>query len=231
MTLWHEELKQQLEQLPSGTRLQVHDIPSVPETCSSLIANNSDKYTQTRRLILIMAQSSGGTNAIVCGMEAIEYKTVRNDSTKWTVYISKVDTTGYPSAKNITAIMIRTYLSSFGPCRVHVFACAQPQYLFRDSAKYQEKKRKTLTDRALIGWWRSVFSHPDLWKNSQVKGWWSIPGIDDEREAIIATGNRQPVNSTASWQYGYPYDPKAKVNDVIPQFEDDTKARLSSGLC
>ncbi|KAI9011920.1 histone acetylation protein-domain-containing protein [Phycomyces nitens] len=246
MKPFHKELKRLLEPLEKGSRFEIHDVQTIPVPCSKLTGKSTGDFKQTRRLILITAQSLDNPKAIVCGMEAIEYREYHADGhIDSTVYISKVDTTGYPLIKNITGIMVQAYLVSLGPCKVYVFACAQPQYLFRDSAKYSGKKAKTLSDRALIGWWRNILSHPDLWiidshdrsENGsdqglikRTKGWWSIPGIDDERQAIHTTGNRLKNVPGIEWKYGYPYDPKADFKDVIPLFEDDTKARLSKAL-
>ncbi|KAL0077521.1 histone acetylation protein-domain-containing protein [Phycomyces blakesleeanus] len=231
MTPFYKELKRLLEPLEKGSLLEIHDIPTIPIPCKKLTVNSKGDFKQTRRLILITTQSLGCPKAIVCGMETIEYREYHPEGRiESSIYISKVDTTGYPSIKNITAIMIQAYLISLGPCKVYVFACAQPQYLFRDSANYCEKKTKTLGDRALIGWWRNILSHPTL-SIKKTKGWWSIPGVDDERQAVHATGNRLKNIPGVVWKYGYPYDPKANIKDVIPLFEDDTKARLSAALC
>ena len=81
------------------------------------------------------------------------------------VYISKVDTTGLAT----TAISpTRTLVDSFiqyhlihpphatQRVRIHVFASAQPQYLFPGSV--ENKAKHVLTDKQLLRWWKATIS-------------------------------------------------------------------------
>ncbi|KAI8143236.1 histone acetylation protein-domain-containing protein [Fennellomyces sp. T-0311] len=129
---------------------------------------------------------------------------------KKTLYIGKVDSTG--THRGVISKVIQAYVKSETPCRVHVFARSQPQYLFHRSA--MNKDKPVLSDRDLIRWWYKVLSFG--------QGWWSIPGIDDEASARHELGRPKQ----GGWKYGYPYDPDARAAQVVPRFNDDAKSRL-----
>ncbi|KAF9190529.1 hypothetical protein BGZ50_000184 [Haplosporangium sp. Z 11] len=141
-----------------------------------------------------------------------------------------------------------------------VFARAQPQYLFAESAKNSGKR--ALNDRGLVRWWKNVVAsvygvsstcsshgqqsldedkHNDQdpiqdseKPKTKVQGWWLIPGIETERQAlniIQSSSSSSPASSTASstfvWNYGYPdKGSKEMAHTLIPQFPDDPKSRM-----
>ncbi|KAF9132610.1 hypothetical protein BG015_003680, partial [Linnemannia schmuckeri] len=130
---------------------------------------------------------------------------------------------------------------------LYIFARAQPQYLFANSAKNPQKR--VLDDRGLVRWWKntvaSVYTESmdtaatttleqeaegDR-KKTQVKGWWHIPGIETERQAhnVIRSTSSTITSSTKAfeWTYGYPdKDSTELANALIPQFPDDPKSRM-----
>ncbi|KAG0265065.1 hypothetical protein BG011_005468 [Mortierella polycephala] len=128
-----------------------------------------------------------------------------------------------------------------------IFARAQPQYLFAESAKNPGKR--ALDDRGLVRWWKNMVasvyrvsssacsSHiqPDLIQdpekpNTKVQGWWLIPGIETERQAlnVIRSSTTSSIApSTFVWNYGYPdKGSKEMAHTLIPQFPDDPKSRM-----
>ncbi|KAF9209206.1 hypothetical protein BGZ49_005828 [Haplosporangium sp. Z 27] len=118
---------------------------------------------------------------------------------------------------------------------LYIFARAQPQYLFADSAKNSGKH--VLDDRGLVRWWKnmvaSVYSDPldpSSDQKTNIQGWWHIPGIDTERGATRAIQSSSSSSSSEpafNWTYGYPdKGSKEMANAVIPQFPDDPKSRL-----
>ncbi|KAI8600416.1 histone acetylation protein-domain-containing protein [Dissophora ornata] len=128
---------------------------------------------------------------------------------------------------------------------LYIFARAQPQYLFADSAKNSGKH--VLDDRGLVRWWKnmvaSVYNNntsssaqdgPSQTDETKVQGWWHIPGIETERQAmnvIKATSTTGSPSSTSasgfSWNYGYPdKGSKEMAHTLIPQFPDDPKSRM-----
>ncbi|KAF9986090.1 hypothetical protein BGZ75_002244, partial [Mortierella antarctica] len=135
-----------------------------------------------------------------------------------------------------------------------VFARAQPQYLFAESVKNIGKR--VLDDRGLVRWWKnmitSAYSLPSPSSSSsssssplhsKTQGWWLIPGIETERQAMNVIQSQSPspsrtpatATSTAgspsvtplSLQYGYSdKDSKEMAYTLIPQFPDDPKSRM-----
>ncbi|KAF9946649.1 hypothetical protein BGZ72_000143, partial [Mortierella alpina] len=132
---------------------------------------------------------------------------------------------------------------------LYVFARAQPQYLFAESAKNIGKR--VLDDRGLVRWWKnmitSAYSVPPSSSTSssssslpsKAHGWWLIPGIETERQAMNVIQSKSPsrtsIDSTGhpqslaplSLQYGYSdKDSTEMAHTLIPQFPDDPKSRM-----
>ncbi|KAF9113385.1 hypothetical protein BGX27_001661 [Mortierella sp. AM989] len=132
---------------------------------------------------------------------------------------------------------------------LYIFARAQPQYLFADSAKNPGKH--VLDDRGLVRWWKnmvaSVYSDSPssdttleqesqmTHQKSKLQGYWHVPGVESERGAlrIIQSQSSQATSTSTSsesvfkWTYGYPDSgSKEMANILIPQFPDDPKSRL-----
>ncbi|KAF9277703.1 hypothetical protein BGZ68_009068 [Mortierella alpina] len=135
-----------------------------------------------------------------------------------------------------------------------VFARAQPQYLFAESAKNIGKR--VLDDRGLVRWWKNMItsaystpsspssSSPSLPSSSSVpskiQGWWLIPGIETERQATNVIQSKSTLQTPATTstststagtpvllQYGYSdKDSTAMAHTLIPQFPDDPKSRM-----
>ncbi|KAF9928990.1 hypothetical protein FBU30_001995 [Linnemannia zychae] len=126
-----------------------------------------------------------------------------------------------------------------------IFARAQPQYLFANSAKNPQKR--VLDDRGLVRWWKntiaSVYSEPIVDQDkskktgtTKMQGWWHIPGIETARQAqnIIQSSTLSSSSHGNSidkgvfeWIYGYPDRDSSKLaNALIPQFPDDPKSRM-----
>ncbi|KAF9571342.1 hypothetical protein EC968_000715 [Mortierella alpina] len=135
-----------------------------------------------------------------------------------------------------------------------VFARAQPQYLFAESVKNIGKR--VLDDRGLVRWWKNMItsaydlpcSSPSTSTlssslTSKIQGWWLIPGIETERQALNViqskSPSRTPVTATStttgspslmpalSLHYGYSdKDSKEMAHTLIPQFPDDPKSRM-----
>ncbi|RIA98122.1 histone acetylation protein [Glomus cerebriforme] len=162
-------------------------------------------------------------------IEAHEYYMIEEETLN--IYISKVDTTGctISAAKKIGATkqLISSYinynLEEIKPrnkyINVHVFARSQSQYLFTKSSK--NPKKHVLDDMELLKWWKKVLEQTFTDSNKQnIKKWYYIPGdaVESKARSLIKKDND-------NWIYGYPYNNESKVDDVIPKFDDDAKAR------
>lgn len=175
------------------------------------------------------------------------------------LYISKVDTSGLLTSRPPARIVCTAFLSYhmlFPPrdastVRIHVFARADSQYMFPDSASNPGKR--ILSDKELSKWWRGVFStarrdvvsgpaHPS--SASDVRLYYLVPGYSaDEAERLAPSSN---VCEEAKWQYGHPYTPqfspvlpstprpsheeRCGLHDLIPCFTDDPKSRFINSL-
>ncbi|KAI8393989.1 histone H3-K56 acetyltransferase [Radiomyces spectabilis] len=233
MKSFETAIRKALQPLPKGKCFEIYKLTTEPKECTPLVPSHDGKTTVSHSLILVSVRDDGeikeSHSAFLCGLETYEYITVYPDEKKQTtVYISKVDTTGYPSSK-ITGRLVRAYLQSLGPCHVHVFARAQPQYLFAKSA--HNKAKIPLSDRALVGWWYRLLS--DALPSASVSAaWWSVPGLDDASSAMleIGQGGNRKKQTDITWQYGYPYEKEAAADQVIPRFDDDPKTRVIKHL-
>ncbi|SAM03426.1 hypothetical protein [Absidia glauca] len=231
-----QELQQRLSTLSTQQHYFVYDLSKSAETCTSMLPSGMKEPGQSiqliHRLILVTTAAKhddgGEEQRLVSGLEVYEYLT--NESTHLpsrTIYISKIDTTGTTMGRGVTRRLVQAYVASqkhhlqqpSDTCRIHVFARAQPQYLFPHSAK--DGSKRVLDDRQLVGWWHATLGSGDLY--DKVKPYWIVPGVD-EQEARLDTG----VHQRGLWHYGSPYPASALATDVIPRFEDDGKARYLS---
>ncbi|KAK9728191.1 hypothetical protein K7432_001246 [Basidiobolus ranarum] len=183
----------------------------------------------------------------ILGLSVLEYETIKKVENEEklikTIYIDKLDSSGYgvfPERKSVVTegrltvarALVQGYLNycekeylgtSKEEIFLHVFARAQPQYLFAESAK--NPKKQILNDKELIQWWKKslhTISTLDS-EHSKLKGYWYVPGLED-----IMQKSMNPVedNNRLSWKWGWPYNDKDKAQHVIPQFPDDAKSRL-----
>ncbi|KAG0053680.1 hypothetical protein BGZ83_000675 [Gryganskiella cystojenkinii] len=189
------------------------------------------------------------------------------------VYVAKVDTSGCwpptgmdPRAKSPAQHLVRGYLKAVRDGRLDlntreeakakktslfVFARAQPQYLFAESAKNSGKR--VLDDRGLVRWWKNMIgsvyeeSSPNTSLSSSsatatsttaamaspstdLKAYWYVPGMDLERQALSVIQQQYTQSASASgfnWIYGYPDKTSSEMaHTLIPQFPDDPKSRM-----
>ncbi|KAH0586304.1 hypothetical protein H2248_007551 [Termitomyces sp. 'cryptogamus'] len=190
-------------------------------------------------LILLSEEKEGGPRKLVVGVEAHVYAIPSTHSA--ILYVSKVDTTGQASAPSPTFCVVQTLIGFYVDGRtrprlagdvehvwVHVFARAQGQYLFPNSAEYAGKR--PLSDVQLCRWWKRVFEAVEagLGTGSRRRLYYVLPGYG-EMEAVQALG------SAGKWTYGHPYGeteivlpcPRGdSLGHYIPSFEDDPKGRF-----
>ncbi|CAG8467659.1 18242_t:CDS:2 [Acaulospora morrowiae] len=205
---------------------------------------NVESTLLSRKLLIFVAERISEKETLVVGAEIHEYHDLANETL--TIYVSKVDTTGYRSDSiTPTRNLLSAYMSFYSESeersnknlsprrrvvRFHVFARSQPQYLFHLSSKNPTKR--VLECSKLVRWWKSILQQNFVSADAQAKnarGWFFIPGVTNERSA------RMLINDMVSdeteklenqfWKYGYPYFDTQKAIDVIPRFEDDAKSR------
>ncbi|KAI7895832.1 H3 K56 histone acetylation protein RTT109 [Mucor mucedo] len=213
-------LKKSLQGLQEGATFEVYDIRSNLYQCPKPLIKQHEGETFCRHCLILVSTEKKG---FLCGLESYEY-VLKKDGEKdqHIVYISKVDTTS--PFRGLTGRIVQSYISSLpAGSSIYVFARAQPQYLFAESADNQAKA--VLSDRDLVSWWLHVLNKVP----EKSSGWWSVPGLDDESSALIEIGARKrswKASDHINWKYGTSYDPHSKADLVIPRFEDDAKSRL-----
>ncbi|KAE8540640.1 hypothetical protein D1P53_003004 [Cryptococcus gattii VGV] len=148
-----------------------------------------------------------------------------SSSTPSILYISKVDSSGYSSSTTplpLTRHLIRAFILYFlAECpalRVQLFARAQRQYLFANSADW--KGKKVLGGAGLCKWWKGVYEDvASSWaassgtcpagleleeKKQNMKLGFILPGYD-EQEAKTLLGAGRPLPKGMHWTYTPPF--------------------------
>ncbi|KAI9276164.1 H3 K56 histone acetylation protein RTT109 [Sporodiniella umbellata] len=211
---FEQQFKKHVQHALEDTLFNVYDLcsPNVRSSYHLIKKSNTETFLR-HRLILVSVADVG----FVSGLEAYEYTLYKEDKVEQTiVYIAKVDAI---QKAGVTGQLIQAYLASLPSCSVYVFARAQPQYLFAESA---QPTKRILGDRELVCWWLYQLN-----KSSARSGWWFVPGIEDETSALIDVGARKRGwQPTLPWVYGTSYPPQVKAADVLPLFEDDAKSRF-----
>jgi regulator of Ty1 transposition protein 109 len=242
-----DSLLDALESLPGTRELHIHTLVSAPSRTRELFpyASPRPRVWQQHIIILVSEQPSvAQPRAFVTAVEAYFY--VIPSTRSGILYVSKVDSTGQgqkPSpTSTIVKQLIRFYvdpstrpnLGGTGGLAehvwIHVFARAQGQYLFPNSADFEGKK--PLSDVKLCAWWKSVLANvaEQLSKRAgrkegeRIRLWNVLPGLN-ELEAFQALGSASSTNPSPSpgldpssviWTYGHPSTQRLDDVDSIP---------------
>lgn len=178
------------------------------------------------------------TPVLLVALEANVY-TVPTTSTTL-IYISKMDTTGFPApspsrpyAKTVVASFLAHYLAEeTRPTRavqVHLFARAQPQYLFPDSGT-EPGRKKMLGSGQLCKWWRTVLEEvaPDPLAAAasdgttvRVRRQYILPGLMEQEVAVMFGVPKE------SWLYELVSVPSALL--PLPSSSTRSSSQLEDG--
>ncbi|KAJ2702960.1 hypothetical protein FB645_004085 [Coemansia sp. IMI 203386] len=172
-------ITESLRKLPAGHRFSVHVIQTSDHHVDSLtprrrFSHFHSETTMSRRILILVSQGS----VLVSGLEAHEFTSISVQtsgahrphlaaSVAVDVCIEKIDTSGFLSARMpLVKMLVAGYLQSLHRYHaatavptvgVHLFARAQPEYLF---AKSQSNPGKhILDDLALVKWWQSALDY------------------------------------------------------------------------
>ncbi|TFY77366.1 hypothetical protein EWM64_g6647 [Hericium alpestre] len=209
-------------------------------------------------LILLSEQDTPDTpRVLVSAIEACLYNSPTTSSA--ILYVGKVDSTGQGMAPSPTATLVKAFVRWYAdpetrplPAQhlwVHLFARAQGQYLFPNSADFEGKK--PLSDLKLCAWWHRVLGAVaqevqggDVMREAgRVRLYFLLPGYSELEalQALRSSSLATPSSSAAgpTWTYGHPYSqtdvplpcppPPTGVHNlghIIPSFEDDPKNRF-----
>ena len=236
-----------LKSLPGRREFHIHTLVSAPSKTQELFpyASPRPRVSQQHIIVLVSEQPSvAQPRVFVTAVEAYFYLIPSTRS--GILYVSKVDSTGQGQKPSPTSTVVREFIRFYVDpdtrpnlggtggqderVWVHVFARAQGQYLFPNSAHFEGKK--PLNDLKLCGWWKSVLTSVAEQLSSRAAGkegeriklWHVLPGLN-ELEAFQAlrsassTGLNPPSGSDPSsvtWTYGHPSTQTVDDVDSIP---------------
>ncbi|KAG9315924.1 histone acetylation protein-domain-containing protein [Chiua virens] len=259
-----DALLQGLANLPGTREFHIHVLVSSSRKHSNLYpyaAPRPKTYLQQILVLLSEQPNPDSPRVFVSAIEAFLYHIPSASSA--ILYVSKVDSTGQAKSPSPTPALVRALLSyyvdpttrplSVAHLWVHLFARAQNQYLFPNSAEYPGKR--PLTDVKLCAWWKRQLSMvaEDVSARAvsaghaipRIRLFYLLPGLG-ELEACHAmdrvyASTSSPCAASVPWSYGHPYrqtdvplpcvpigseEKPAHIGHVIPWFDDDPKARF-----
>ncbi|KAL0581019.1 hypothetical protein V5O48_001013 [Marasmius crinis-equi] len=252
-----------LKALPGTREFYLHVLVSSPRKHASLYPYSQPRcrsYLQDILILLSEQKTPDSPRIFVTVIEACVYNIPTTSS--GILYISKVDSTGQGSSPSPTATLVKSLLLYYAdpvtrPITVdhlwiQLFARAQNQYLFPNSAEFSGKR--PLSDVRLCGWWKRVYSDvatemkSRLPENAILKLYYLIPGYSqlEADHSLKITASTTTPHDTYTWTYGHPYtqtdiplpcppDKHGPGTDVtalrnlgtfIPSFDDDPKSRF-----
>ncbi|KAJ2824168.1 hypothetical protein GGI24_003484 [Coemansia furcata] len=263
-----EYIAESLRTLPAGSSFAVRVACTADHPVDSLtprrrLSHFHAENTLSRRVLAFVSQ--GG--CLVAGLEVHEFTTLRIEAqgdqpprTRIAVdcCIEKLDTSGelvcrMPIARALVAGYLRSLhrysaalnIPSVG---VHLFARAQPEYLF---AKSKDNPRKRiLGDLELVKWWQRALEFAleygagsTLDKNNPPSACPEpvsacsrtavanciVPGSTMGESPWFFGNNSGSCNErskSVDWKWGLPYPLSARAHDCVLQFPDDPITRL-----
>lgn len=252
-----DHLLDALKGLPGSRHFHIHVLVSSPKKHTDLFPYAHPRPRVYLQDILILLSEQVNPDAPRVFVTALEVSVYNVPSTNCgVVYISKVDSTGQGIVPSPTPALVKAFMTYYAnpatrPIKVNtlwlqLFARAQGQYLFPNSADYSGKR--PLPDVKLCAWWKKIFTHVAEETNKRVQDakfglYYVLPGLS-ELEAIntlhVASvpGAPQLSGSAVSWKYGHQYSqtdivlpcPPVKgapnLGHFIPSFDDDPKSRF-----
>jgi regulator of Ty1 transposition protein 109 len=256
-----DHLLDALKSLPGKREFHIHTLVSAPSKTQELFPYASPRPRVWQQHIVVLASeqpSVGQPRVFVTAVEAYFY--VIPSTRSGILYISKVDSTGQGHKPSPTSTIVKEFIRFYvspgtrpnlggtgGRAEhvwVHVFARAQGQYLFPNSAEFEGKK--PLSDVKLCGWWKSALtsvaeqlSEREAGKEGErIKLWHVLPGLN-ELEAFQAlrsassTSLNPPTGSNSSsitWTYGHPSTQRVDdVDFILLPCPADGKGGVSDG--
>nr|GAT58761.1 predicted protein [Mycena chlorophos] len=245
-----------LSTLPGTRELFLHVLVTAPRKHQGLFPFARPRPRAYLQDILVLLSEQPTPDAPRLLTTAIEASVYNIPTTSCAIlYISKVDSTGQATFPSPTPLLVRSLLEFYAdPATrpvaanhlwIHLFARAQSQYLFPNSADFSGKK--PLSDVKLCAWWKRVLGETvdAVKKRAQAEivkteMCYVLPGYSQlEAEQALARAATHPNASDASWVYGHPYSQKEiplpcpppsgstrNLGHFIPTFDDDPKSRF-----
>lgn len=240
-----------LSSLPGTRDFHLHVLVSSPRKNSSLYYFARPRprvYLQDILILLSEQRSLDSPRILVSAIEAAVYHIPATSSA--VLYVSKVDSTGQATSPSPTSHLVRALLSFYVDPRtrplavdhlwIQLFARAQAQYLFPNSAEYPGKR--PLSDIKLCVWWKRVLSWvaAEAKPETIIKPFYILPGCSElEAENSLRIASSSTASPTGlKWIYGHPYSlseipspcpisiEAPNLGHYIPNFDDDPKSRF-----
>jgi regulator of Ty1 transposition protein 109 len=257
-----DALLNSLKSLPGSRELHIHALVSSPRKTHDLFPYATPRPKTWIQDIFILISEQANPAAPRIFVTAVEaYFFIIPSTNSGIFYVSKVDSTGQGSKPSPTSTVVRSLLRYYldpetrprlggvgGAVEkvwVHVFARAQSQYLFPNSADFEGKK--PLSDIRLCGWWKGLLSSvaAELSERNAGQGdeklklWYLLPGLSDLEaiRTLKSAASTKALDSQVEWAYGHPYahsgdlplpcaSKEHNLGHFIPSFEDDPKSRF-----
>jgi regulator of Ty1 transposition protein 109 len=248
-----------LRDVPGTREFHIHVLVSSPRKFQGLFPFAQPRPRSYLQDILILLSEQTTPESPRVFTTAIEACVHNLPTTSCAIlYISKVDTTGQSTSPSPAATLVRSLLIYYADpdtrpvsathLWIHLFARAQSQYLFPNSADYSGKH--PLSDVKLCAWWKRVLSEVAHAVGTRanaralIKLYYVLPGYGEvEAEYSLRRAGASSASSDATgpaWTYGHPYSqteiplpcpsptPEAQQNlgHFIPSFDDDPKSRF-----
>ncbi|KAG8214461.1 histone acetylation protein-domain-containing protein [Butyriboletus roseoflavus] len=253
-----DALLQGLASLPGTRQFHIHVLVSSPRKHSNLYpfaAPRPKTFLQDILVLLSEQPTPDSPRVLVSAIEASLYHVPSTSSA--VLYVSKVDSTGQAKAPSPTPALVRAFLTYYvdpttrplpvAHVWVHLFARAQNQYLFPNSAEFPGKY--PLTDVKLCAWWKRQFgivAHDVAARVGQqgarIRLFYLLPGLGElEASHALERVYASTSGTSVPWSYGHPYsqthvplpcspigrgEKLTHIGHVVPWFDDDPKARF-----
>ncbi|RDB18040.1 hypothetical protein Hypma_000870 [Hypsizygus marmoreus] len=251
-----DTLLEALARLPGTREFHLHVLVSSPRKNSSLFPFATPRPRVYLQDILILLSEQATPDSPRIFVTAIEACVYNIPSTSGAIlYVSKVDSTGQATSPSPTHTVVRTLFTYYAdPATrpiaaenlwIYLFARAQPQYLFPNSAEFAGKH--PLSDIQLCAWWRRVFTdvagelEARVQSKPKIKLYYILPGYSEfEAAHALKNASSSALPVSPSWTYGHPYsqseitlpcppdgsEGKKNLGHFIPSFDDDPKSRF-----
>ncbi|KAJ7134528.1 DUF1714 domain-containing protein [Mycena epipterygia] len=259
MSNLRDHLLNGLRDIPGTREFHIHVLVSSPRKFQGLFPFAHPRPRSYLQDILVLLSEQSTPDSPRVFTTAIEACVHNIPSTSCAIlYVSKVDSTGQSTSPSPAAALVRSLLVYYADpvtrpvaadhLWIHLFARAQSQYLFPNSADYSGKR--PLSDVKLCAWWKRVLTQvadavsARANTRARIRLYYVLPGYS-QSEAELSLWRAAAASATSdasgpSWIYGHPYsqteiplpcpassrDPQGNLGHFIPSFDDDPKSRF-----
>ncbi|KAI8922557.1 histone acetylation protein-domain-containing protein [Powellomyces hirtus] len=233
----------------TGCSVNIYALSS-PPCPDNQVVPNATRVDRTDRLILVslLPEHTTSTSAekpnngmFVFGLALSEYIVTRDTAREALIYVEKIDTSGYSPNKDevekgfrppsISRAVVLGYLRyaqqtiQAETVAVHLFARAQPAYLFCGSE--QNTRKNTLSDRSLLKWWMKVLgtlTPLSPTRTDPLAAFLYVPGEDQTSMRDVWTVGQ--ASQSVKWTWGLAARDSARAVAVMPRFPDDARTKV-----